>query len=303
MTQEYILINDIPAKLYRAQSPRGTVIAVHGFGGSKESYAIKSLAERVTANGLCVLTFDLPLHGERGGDCSALAIDRLIGEITAAEQYALDNIGGELYAFATSFGGMSMLHRTEQKSDPYKKIDLRVPAVNMAQTLITISTMSDPEFTLEKAKEQAQEIIAELKNLLSSAELSDGDLFAARATAKKLSTIDVGGNDDQEEIIFTGEQVDFDKLKVGDVVFSQKMQVQVRVVDIRSKSRIRVRSGNITTEVKADDLYYSVAEVNKKRTKHHPKSTSKPKTEINTRRFENEINVIGQRSREEVYGS
>lgn len=154
MTQEYILINDIPAKLYRAQSPRGTVIAVHGFGGSKESYAIKSLAERVTANGLCVLTFDLPLHGERGGDCSALAIDRLIGEITAAEQYALDNIGGELYAFATSFGGMSMLHRTEQKSDPYKRIVLRVPAVNMADTLVTISAMSNPDFTLEKAKEQ-----------------------------------------------------------------------------------------------------------------------------------------------------
>ncbi len=154
MEKEYLSVNGIPAKLYCADSPKGTVIAVHGFGGSKESYAIEILAERVTKAGLCVLTFDLPVHGERDGDCGDLAIDRIIGEIKTIENYARENIGGDTYAFATSFGGMSMLHRIECGEDPYKKIVLRVPAVNMADTLITISSAADPEFSLEKAREK-----------------------------------------------------------------------------------------------------------------------------------------------------
>lgn len=153
MKTEYLKINNIPSKLYSADHPHGTVLAVHGFGGSKESVAISGLAEAITPQGLNVLSWDLPAHGERTETAEALSIDRCINEIISIEQYINENIGGEIYAFATSFGGLCMLHRIAESNDPYRRIVLRVPAVNMSRTLITISKMQDPEFTIEKAEE------------------------------------------------------------------------------------------------------------------------------------------------------
>ncbi len=152
MTTEYLNINGIPAKLYIAENACGTVLAVHGFGGSKESGAISALAERVCGKGLNVLTYDLPAHGERTEKAEALAIDRCISEIVLIEQYIHDHFSGDICTFATSFGGLCMLYRIAHSSDPYRKIVLRVPAVNMSDTLITISKMCDPEFTMQKAE-------------------------------------------------------------------------------------------------------------------------------------------------------
>lgn len=239
------------------------------------------------------------------GSSNALVIAQKLGLRQDVIDFAHENVNDEKASFEQALQSADEIRKQYENKlaeiEQIKKqlLDEKNRATKLNDSLqnerdkLLRGSREDAKRIIEKAKEQSREIIAELKTLLASAELSDADLFAARAAAKKLSTIDVGATDDQEEIIFTGEQVDFDKLKVGDVVFSQKMQVQVRVVDIRSKSRIRVRSGNITTEVKADDLFYSVSETNKKRTKHHA-STSKPKTEINTRSFQNEINVIGQ---------
>ena len=239
------------------------------------------------------------------GSSNALAIAQKLGMRQDIIDYARENVADEKASFEQALQSADDIRKqyeaqlAEVELIKKKLLDEQARAAKLNDSLqnerdkLLKGSREDAKRIIEKAKAQAQEIIAELKDLLARAELTDGDLFVARATAKKLSSIDIGETDDQEEIIFTGEQVDFAKLKVGDVVFSQKMQVQVRVVDIRSKSRIKVRTGNLTTEVKADDLYYSVAETNKKRTKHHA-PTGKPKTEINTRRFENEINVIGQ---------
>ena len=100
--------------------------------------------------------------------------------------------------------------------------------------------------------------------MLDKEELSDKDLFAARSLAKQVSSIKIDKEEDDEEIVFTGDKIVFEKLKIGDVVFSKKLNVQVKIADIRSKTRIRVKCGGITTEVTADDLYYSVAEKNQK---------------------------------------
>ena len=241
------------------------------------------------------------------GSSNALAIAQKLGMRQDVIDFARENVTDDKKSFEQALQSADDIRKQYEAQlaeiELIKKqlLDEKSRATKLNDSLqnerekLLKGSREDAKRIIEKAKEQAQEIIAELKNLLASAELSDGDLFAARATAKKLSSIDVGDTDDQEEIIFTGEQIDFAKLKVGDVVFSQKMQVQVRVVEIRSQSRIKVRSGGLTTEVKADDLYYSVAETNKKRSKFHPHTqTSKPKTEIDTRRFDNEINVIGQ---------
>lgn len=154
MNIEYLEIGGIPAKLYRAENATGTVLAVHGFAGSKESAAIEGLASIVCEKGLNVLTYDLPAHGVRTESAEQLAAERCIGEMIAVERYIEQRLGGEMYAFATSFGGMCLLHRLEQAADRFKKILLRVPAVNMARSLVTITAMTDRDFSMEKAKEQ-----------------------------------------------------------------------------------------------------------------------------------------------------
>ncbi len=153
MNVSYININNIPAKLFKTDNAQGTVLAIHGFGGSKESSAITGLAERVCPKGYNVLAIDLPAHGERSGGAEQLDPVRCIEEIIAAEKHIRSNLTADIYAFATSFGGMCMLHRIEKSPHELKKIVLRVPAVNMAYSLFAISKGCDPSLTREKAKE------------------------------------------------------------------------------------------------------------------------------------------------------
>lgn len=156
------------------------------------------------------------------------------------------------------------------------------------------SSREDARKIIAKAREEATELISQIKEILSRDVVSDRDLFVARDIAKQIAKIDIPENDDEdEEFIFTGDKVDFDKLRAGDVVFSMKMGVQVTVIEIRSKTRVRVRSGSITTEVPSDDLYYSVSEKNSRVTR-SARHSAEPKTKINTRSVSNELNVIGQ---------
>lgn len=145
-----------------------------------------------------------------------------------------------------------------------------------------------------KAKADSADLISRIKALLNQDIISDKDLFEARSVAKQLNNIEISNNDlEKDEIIFTGDKIDFTKLKVGDIAYSQQLGVQVRICEIRSKSRIKVKCGSFATEVNADDLYYSVKESNNKKSRFSQIRTS-PKTEINTRSFNNELNVIGQ---------
>lgn len=153
MSTEYFDISDIPAKLYRAENATGTVLALHGFGGSKESGAVEGLAKLVCPRGLNVLCFDFPAHGVRSEAAEQLSLEQCIDEILTMERYIAQNIGGAMYAFATSFGGLCLLKRLEQETDSFKKIVLRVPAVDMAQSLLAIAKATDSDFSLGKARE------------------------------------------------------------------------------------------------------------------------------------------------------
>lgn len=153
MNTEYLKIGDITAKLYRGENAEETILAVHGFGGNKESGAIAGLAQRVCGRGYNVLAIDLPAHGERD-DFSQLTVERCVEDILSAEKYIQSALTERMSAFATSFGGFCMLLRQEQLPHSFRRTVLRVPAVNMADSLLRAAALFDRDFTLEKARRE-----------------------------------------------------------------------------------------------------------------------------------------------------
>lgn len=145
---------NIPIKHFVSDNARGAVLALHGFGGSKESCAIQALAERLCPTGIDVAAIDWEAHGERGRDFSQLSVNGCVADLRAAEQYAAENISENIGVFATSFGGFIALLRMEQGEAPYKRVVLRVPAVDMADSLVNAARLSDPDISVEKARAQ-----------------------------------------------------------------------------------------------------------------------------------------------------
>lgn len=239
------------------------------------------------------------------GSSNALAIASKLGMRKDIIDFARENVSDEKLAFERVLQNADKIRKQyEEQLDAVenerkllqeereKTKRLNGSLQNEREKLLQ-GSKKEAEKIVEKAKEQADEIIAEMKELLTGNEIADRDLFAARAKAKQLKNISFQQQNNDDEIIFTGDKVDFSKLKVGDTVYSNRLGVQVKVTDIKSPKRITVRCGSISTEVTADDLFYSVSEVNKKTARTYG-GKSAPKTEINTRSINNEINVIGQ---------
>ncbi len=152
---------------------------------------------------------------------------------------------------------------------------------------------------VKKAQEESKRLVDQIKQILNSAELSDKKLFEARALAKQLNAIDVSTQSEQdEEYVFTGSNVNFATLKVGDVAFSKKLNVQVKIAEIKNKDKIIVKAGNISATVTAGDLF--VSKVEKQRTERKYNGGSKAKSQVAARSLSNEINLLGQRVDEAV---
>ncbi|MBR2974898.1 MAG: endonuclease MutS2, partial [Clostridia bacterium] len=80
------------------------------------------------------------------------------------------------------------------------------------------SSKDEAKQIVKKAQEESKQLVNQIKQLLNSSDLSDKNLFEARALAKQLNAIDVSTESEKEEdYIFTGSNVNLDTLKVGDV--------------------------------------------------------------------------------------
>lgn len=132
-------IYDIPIKRFEPEGTvSGFIVAVHGFGGDKESSAIEALAKRMTARGFAVIAFDFPAHGTSKADGYCCTANCRLDLMNVFEHTC------ELYpeaerkaVFATSFGGyITLLSLDTLPSDV--RIVLRAPAVDMRATFESI---------------------------------------------------------------------------------------------------------------------------------------------------------------------
>lgn len=241
------------------------------------------------------------------GSSNALAIAGKLGMRSDVIEFARQNVSKEKMEFENALNRADEIRKDyeqrlaeldEQKKALQAELARQTKLNDTLQTLrdkLLESSRKEARKIVDKAREDAQEIVAELKDILSKETVTDKDLFQARAAAKKINEIKLPEQDNAEEIVFTGDKADYLTMKTGDVLYSQKLKMQVRVEQIKSPTKITVRAGNITTIVTADDLYHSVVEQNKRVVKNRQQRTSGAHTQINTERSaRNEINVIGQ---------
>ncbi len=156
--QEYIVSRNgynVSCKLYYEDKKaiRGVVLFGHGFGGHKDNKAAEHFAERALDKlKLCTITFNWPCHGDdvrkklRLSDCD--------GYLTAMIEDVRARYGDPpLYAYATSFGAFLFLKYISEHGDPFRRMALRCPVVDLYEVL-TERIISPEELTrLEKGKE------------------------------------------------------------------------------------------------------------------------------------------------------
>ena len=142
---EYFEINEqgnkIRCKMYYFEKSaiEKAVIFCTGFAGHKDNNAANRFAEELLSEekGVAVVVFNWPAHGDDIkkklvlNDCITY-LDLVICEIK--NKMAVQ----KLYAYATSFGGYLLLKYISEHGNPFNKISLRCPAVNMYDVLTKV---------------------------------------------------------------------------------------------------------------------------------------------------------------------
>lgn len=157
--EKYFEINknnqNIRCKLYydKRHSIEKVVLYGHGFAGHKDNGAAQKFADRVLSKykGAAVLLFNLPCHGDD------VKKKMVLQDCMTYIETVIDYIHSELhtnavYSYATSFGGYLVLKYISEHENPFVKIALRCPAVNMADVLTCTIMKSDELEMLIKGK-------------------------------------------------------------------------------------------------------------------------------------------------------
>ena len=159
MKHSYFNINDEPCsircKLYYGDlsSISTVILSGTGFGGHKDNKATERFAKRTMEKnkGTAVMTFNWPCHGDdvrktlHLEDCMTymkLVISHIRNRFEDAE----------LYAYATSFGGYLFLKYISETDNPFLKMALRCPAVNMHDVLTAHIMTTDNMDAIRKGK-------------------------------------------------------------------------------------------------------------------------------------------------------
>lgn len=130
------------------------VIFCHGFGGHKDNSAAARFADRLINRNrhAALITFNWPCHGDDVR--KKLCLGDCLTYLHHVADYARETFRTEaVYAYATSFGGYLTLLYLADRGNPFRKIALRCPAVDMYDVLTgAIMTSGDGE-TLRRGKD------------------------------------------------------------------------------------------------------------------------------------------------------
>ncbi len=129
---------NIRCKLYydKGRAIEKVVLFGHGFAGHKDNNSAQKFANRLLTKykGIAVLVFNLPCHGDdikkklTLPDC--MTYISLVVDYIKAELHT-----DEIYSYSTSFGSYLVLKYIYDYENPFRKIAMRSPAVNMCDAV------------------------------------------------------------------------------------------------------------------------------------------------------------------------
>lgn len=129
------------------------VIVMHGFGSSKDGRSTVKFGERLIAkhHDYAALAFDWPCHGADAR--KKLVLEECLAYLDVVLDYARNQLGAKrIDAYANSFGGYLTLNYLATRGNPFHKIALRAPAVQMYGTLLANMGQNERE-KVEKGRE------------------------------------------------------------------------------------------------------------------------------------------------------
>ena len=122
----YIEINEyIPEKMKKV------IIAVHGFGGDKNSTVIVALANELNKYNIGLVCFDFPAHGQSEVDGNYFTVENSINDLNEVEKYVKEKYKLPIGIFATSYGAYITLLNIGKNKKEYSDVILRCPAIDM----------------------------------------------------------------------------------------------------------------------------------------------------------------------------
>lgn len=158
--QQYFEVNGnghkIRCKMYYQdlKTIRHMVIFCHGFGGHKDNHAAERLAERMLLErkDSAMITFNWPGHGD--DEKERLCLQDCSSYLEVLLSYVRQEFHPEtLDACATSFGGYLVLKYIYEHRNPFRKIAMRCPAVNMYQVLTKVILSVEDLAKIQEGKE------------------------------------------------------------------------------------------------------------------------------------------------------
>ena len=148
--------HNIRCKLYYQDlnNIRRIVLFGHGFGGHKDNSAAERFAQKLIAKHktCAMVTFNWPCHGDDVK--KKLRLDDCGTYLTLVLEHLRQKYQPEaFYCYATSFGGYLILKYISEQGNPFRKIALRCPAVNMYEVLTRTILSEEDHMRLEKGKD------------------------------------------------------------------------------------------------------------------------------------------------------
>lgn len=144
MTERYFEINrdghNIRCKQYyeKGRDVKDIIVLCHGFAGHKDNATAKKFSERVIGKHpfVSVICFDWPCHGTDVK--KKLTIEDCFLYLRFVSEYIRDMYPlAHLFVRATSFGAYVVLAYLKRFGNPFEKIVLRSPAINMYDSITT----------------------------------------------------------------------------------------------------------------------------------------------------------------------
>ena len=160
--EKYFDINgeghSIRCKMYSNEA-RGfskVVLCAHGFAGHKDNKSTERFAQTALSKckGLAVLAFDWPSHGKDVK--KRLLLEDCDAYVTIILDYIKNQMGvTDITGYANSFGGYVFLKYIAEHGNPFRKLALRSPAIDIYDSVMNkILTPQDLEI-IQKGKDAA----------------------------------------------------------------------------------------------------------------------------------------------------